>query len=187
MRRTALAVLVMAGLMPAVGVARDGIVIGGKIFTESYVLGEMAAQTIEADSARAGDPQARHGQHGHLVRGAEERRHRCVPGLHRHLGRGHPEKTGVEVAGGHPRVAVGDGPHHLGLARVQRHLCAGGERRVRGKAQPAFDRRPDSHRVAGAGRIQLRVHGPQGRLPRLDRQLPPGVEAAERQAAWSIP
>ena len=51
MRHTAIAVLVMAGLMPAIGVARDGIVIGGKIFTESYVLGEMAAQTIEADSS----------------------------------------------------------------------------------------------------------------------------------------
>ena len=51
MRHTAIAVLVMAGLMPAIGVARDGIVIGGKIFTESYVLGEMAAQTIEAESS----------------------------------------------------------------------------------------------------------------------------------------
>ena len=51
MRRMAIAVLVMAGLMPAIGVARDGIVIGGKIFTESYVLGEMAAQTIEAESS----------------------------------------------------------------------------------------------------------------------------------------
>jgi osmoprotectant transport system permease protein len=51
MRRTAIAVLVMAGLMPAAVIARDGIVIGGKIFTESYVLGEMAAQTIEADSS----------------------------------------------------------------------------------------------------------------------------------------
>jgi osmoprotectant transport system permease protein len=51
MRRLAVAVLVMAGLMPAAAFARDDIVIGGKIFTESYVLGEMAAQTIEADSS----------------------------------------------------------------------------------------------------------------------------------------
>ena len=45
MRRTAIAVLVMAGLMPAAVIARDGIVIGGKIFTESYVLGEVAANS----------------------------------------------------------------------------------------------------------------------------------------------
>jgi osmoprotectant transport system substrate-binding protein/osmoprotectant transport system permease protein len=51
MRPIASAVLLMAALMPAAGFARDGIVIGGKIFTESYVLGEMAAQTIEADSS----------------------------------------------------------------------------------------------------------------------------------------
>jgi osmoprotectant transport system permease protein len=31
--------------------AADGIVVGGKIFTESYVLGELAAQTIEASSS----------------------------------------------------------------------------------------------------------------------------------------
>src|SRR5580698_5134890 len=37
-------------LMPGVGSGAETIVIGGKIFTESYVLGEMAAQTIEATS-----------------------------------------------------------------------------------------------------------------------------------------
>ncbi len=50
MKRLALAAVLLAGPAPGAGVARDGIVIGGKIFTESYVLGEIAAQTIEADS-----------------------------------------------------------------------------------------------------------------------------------------
>ena len=44
------ATLALAALLPASGFAADAIVIGGKIFTESYVLGEMAAQTIEASS-----------------------------------------------------------------------------------------------------------------------------------------
>jgi osmoprotectant transport system permease protein len=49
------AFVVLAGLVPGAAFAsdaagHDGIVIGGKIFTESYVLGEIAAQTIEADS-----------------------------------------------------------------------------------------------------------------------------------------
>src|SRR5277367_4757788 len=37
-------------LLPGAAWAANGIVIGGKIFTESYVLGEIAAQTIEASS-----------------------------------------------------------------------------------------------------------------------------------------
>ena len=43
--------LLAAALLPGAGFAADAIVIGGKIFTESYVLGEMAAQTIEASSS----------------------------------------------------------------------------------------------------------------------------------------
>jgi osmoprotectant transport system permease protein len=37
-------------LAPLAGHANDDIVIGGKIFTESYVLGEIAAQSLEANS-----------------------------------------------------------------------------------------------------------------------------------------
>src|SRR3984957_19107896 len=37
-------------LLPALGRAAESIVIGGKIFTESYILGEIAAQSIEAQS-----------------------------------------------------------------------------------------------------------------------------------------
>src|SRR5271155_32188 len=37
-------------LFPGAAFAADGIVVGGKIFTEGYVLGEVAAQTIEASS-----------------------------------------------------------------------------------------------------------------------------------------
>ncbi len=46
----ALAMLLLVALLPGVSAAADGIVIGGKIFTEGYVLGEVAAQTIEATS-----------------------------------------------------------------------------------------------------------------------------------------
>ena len=51
MRRAALIGLLAAALLPGAGSAAEAIVIGGKIFTESYVLGEMAAQTIEAASS----------------------------------------------------------------------------------------------------------------------------------------
>jgi osmoprotectant transport system permease protein len=43
------AILIVA-LWPCAVPAADGIVVGGKIFTEGYVLGEIAAQTIEAQS-----------------------------------------------------------------------------------------------------------------------------------------
>src|SRR5271168_1212636 len=51
MSRAALMVLLLAACLPRVAPAAATIVIGGKIFTESYVLGEMAAQTIEAASS----------------------------------------------------------------------------------------------------------------------------------------
>ncbi|HEX9405063.1 MAG TPA: glycine betaine ABC transporter substrate-binding protein [Steroidobacteraceae bacterium] len=50
MRRTSFIAIAAATLWPCTSFAADGIVIGGKIFTESYILGEMAAQTIESSS-----------------------------------------------------------------------------------------------------------------------------------------
>jgi osmoprotectant transport system permease protein len=47
MRRLCLLALL---LLPALGAAAEPIVIGGKVFTESYILGEIAAQSIEAQS-----------------------------------------------------------------------------------------------------------------------------------------
>ena len=47
----AAALWVPALLMPAVDRAADAIVVGGKIFTESYILGEIAAQSIAAHSS----------------------------------------------------------------------------------------------------------------------------------------
>src|ERR1700734_4437814 len=51
MRRAVLAGVLLAACLPGAAPAAATIVIGGKIFTESYVLGEMAAQTIEASSS----------------------------------------------------------------------------------------------------------------------------------------
>jgi osmoprotectant transport system permease protein len=52
MKRALLAgcVAAMFGLLPAGVVAADAIVVGSKAFTEGYVLGEIAAQTIESAS-----------------------------------------------------------------------------------------------------------------------------------------
>jgi osmoprotectant transport system permease protein len=51
MKRAWIIAAILPGILSAgVACAADSIVIGGKIFTESYVLGEMAAQTIEASS-----------------------------------------------------------------------------------------------------------------------------------------
>src|SRR3984893_8333002 len=50
MRRASFIAILCAALLPGISSAADGIVIGGKIFTESYILGEIAAQTIESSS-----------------------------------------------------------------------------------------------------------------------------------------
>ena len=50
MRRLSIIAMVLATLWSGAAAAADSIVIGGKIFTEGYVLGEMAAQTIETSS-----------------------------------------------------------------------------------------------------------------------------------------
>jgi len=50
MRGAAFVAIAAATLWSCASSAADSIVIGGKIFTESYILGEMAAQTIEASS-----------------------------------------------------------------------------------------------------------------------------------------
>ena len=50
MRCSSIIALLLGSLYSASSFAADAIVIGGKIFTESYVLGEIAAQSIEASS-----------------------------------------------------------------------------------------------------------------------------------------
>ncbi len=50
MMRGSIVALILGAALPCAAFAADSIVIGGKIFTESYVLGEMAAQTIESSS-----------------------------------------------------------------------------------------------------------------------------------------
>jgi osmoprotectant transport system permease protein len=42
--------MLLGAMLPCAAFAADSIVVGGKIFTEGYVLGEVAAQTIEASS-----------------------------------------------------------------------------------------------------------------------------------------
>src|ERR1700731_4281515 len=50
MKRGSIFVVLAGALLCGASLAADGIVIGGKIFTESYVLGEIAAQSIESSS-----------------------------------------------------------------------------------------------------------------------------------------
>ena len=50
MKGASIIAMLLAALMTGSASAADSIVIGGKIFTESYILGEMAAQTIESSS-----------------------------------------------------------------------------------------------------------------------------------------
>src|SRR5450755_2902775 len=51
MNRACLIATLLGALVPHAASCAEPIVNGGKIFTESYVLGEMAAQTIEASSS----------------------------------------------------------------------------------------------------------------------------------------
>src|SRR3984893_6633102 len=50
MKRASIIAILSAALLSGTSFAADSIVIGGKIFTEGYILGEMAAQTIESSS-----------------------------------------------------------------------------------------------------------------------------------------
>src|ERR1700736_2865772 len=51
MKRASIIIAILsAALLSGTSLAADSIVIGGKIFTESHILGEMAAQTIESSS-----------------------------------------------------------------------------------------------------------------------------------------
>src|SRR6202045_344803 len=50
MKRGSIFVVLAGALLCGASLAADGIVIGGKIFTESYVLGEIGAQSIESSS-----------------------------------------------------------------------------------------------------------------------------------------
>jgi len=72
-------------------VRRGRIVIGGKIFTESYILGEMAAQTIESSSQVPSPANSGWEARAYYSR-FEERRHRPVPGLHGNAGGGHSQR-----------------------------------------------------------------------------------------------
>src|SRR6202045_3409836 len=51
MKRGSIFVVLAGALLCGASLAADGIVIGGKIFTESYILGEIAAQSIESSSS----------------------------------------------------------------------------------------------------------------------------------------
>jgi osmoprotectant transport system permease protein len=50
MKHASIIAVLFAMLLPGTSSAADSIVIGGKIFTESYILGEIAAQSIESSS-----------------------------------------------------------------------------------------------------------------------------------------
>ncbi len=50
MRSLPILAMILGALWSCACAAEDAIVIGGKVFTESYILGEMAALTIEASS-----------------------------------------------------------------------------------------------------------------------------------------
>src|ERR1700688_2511096 len=50
MKGASIIAMLLAALMTGSASAADSIVIGGKIFTEGYILGEIAAQTIESSS-----------------------------------------------------------------------------------------------------------------------------------------
>ncbi len=82
MKRLFAALLLFAGL-GANAYSAPAIVVGSKIFTEGYVLGELAAQTIEASSPPV--PVTRKlgmGSTGILFASLSSGRDRCVCGLH---------------------------------------------------------------------------------------------------------
>ena len=88
--RLRLHLLFALALVVGVGHAADPgtLAVGSKRFTESYILGEVIAQTAAPTPAehRPGP-----GQHRHRVRGAEGRRDRPLSRVHRHDREGNPQ------------------------------------------------------------------------------------------------
>ena len=98
MRLCRYAAIALSALLSLPAAAADRIVVGSKIFTEGYVLGELAAQIDRGHQARGSrGAQTRHGQHRHSVPVAEQRRHRCLLGLHRHARRSDSQEAAAAV------------------------------------------------------------------------------------------
>ena len=140
----------------------DELVIGSKRFTESYILGEIAAQTRPGGQASR-QCTAGPGQHGHLVRSAQGRKHRSLSGLHRHGRARAAEDPRRRIS---LRSIVDLQPLGLGVAvqaRLQQHLRAGPARR-----EGASAGREDDWRSGAASRAAL---GPVARVPSAQRRL----------------
>ena len=87
----ALAALAFAHLSAIVALAAEQLTVGSKRFTESYILGEIIAR-VDGRTACDGHAPPGAGQHRHRLRGAQDRRHRPLPRIHRH-----PRARGVET------------------------------------------------------------------------------------------
>ena len=70
--------IALAWLLPCSAFADNAIVVGSKAFTEGFVLGEIAAQSIESASTVRVERKLGMGNTGIRIRGAAQRRHRCV-------------------------------------------------------------------------------------------------------------
>ncbi len=144
------------------------VVVGSKRFTESYILGEIVAQT--ARRARAGRAPPGPGQHRGRARGAEGRRDRRLSRVHRHHRRRDPQERQAHRPGGDAARTRADGPRRRGAAGLPEHLCAGDDGRA-GHATPRQDhqrpRAPARSRGGGVARVprpRRRLAGPGGQV-----------------------
>ena len=184
----------------AASVRRDGapLVVGSKRFTESYILGEICAQTL-AGAGRPADHKPGLGNTGILERALASGAVDLYPEYTGTIVRELLKRDGNPVARGDQSLARAARLEGRGPARLQQHLCAGddpSERRGLGIAAspicssraPALQARPVARvprarrRLAGAAKAygcrSRRPIGPRPR-PRL-RRLARGPRRRDR-------
>ncbi len=182
-----LAACAAAALLPGAARAADSMVVGGKIFTEGYVLGEIAAQTMESSSKVPVVRKLGMGSTGILFEalksGAIDVYSDYTGTLAEAILKRPDLKSLDEI-----RAALGalDLTISGSLGFNDTYALAVKETFAEQHAA-AHHRGLDSHSIGGARGLQLRIHGSQGWLSRVGGQLSPGAAMRRRSAAWNIP
>ncbi len=119
--------LLCLALHSGAALAADRIVVGSKIFTEGYVLGELAAQTMEA--TRPPVPVVRKlgmGSTGILFQSLNSGAIDVYSDYTGTLAEAILKNPQSEISGGNPRRAAADGHCDLRTTGVRQHLRTGG-------------------------------------------------------------
>ena len=175
-------------LQPAPLFAADRIVVGSKAFTEGYVLGEIAAQTVESATKDAGDAQAR----AWAARGSCSRRLKSgaidvysdYTGTLAEAILKRPDLKSVDEI---QRALLGMGLVMSGPLGFDDTYALAVKESFATAERPALHQRSVEGRRAHSRRVQLRIHGSQGWISGDGGRLSPAFGAAEDQPHGAQP